>query len=82
MAVFVSVVFININYESTRDIRESACVEAARKELKQEMDQLRERHTNLERQYDIQSASLREEKKTTALLRVNLHIINFHSKNV
>jgi len=69
---------LRTNMEDTQ-AKESACVEAARKELKQEMDQLRERHTNLERQYDIQSASLREEKKTTALLRDRLQEREAHS---
>ena len=45
-------------------------IEAARKKLQQEIEQLRERHASLERQYDIQAASLKEEKKIAASLRV------------
>lgn len=70
--IFVYFVTIDINYKLNWAIRELSCVEVARKELQEEIERLRERHTNLERKYEIQSASLKEEKKITALYRVKI----------
>merc|ERR550517_1295925 len=59
--------------------KELLSIEAARKKLQQEIEQLRERHASLERQYDIQAASLKEEKKIAASLRDRLQERDTHS---